>query len=222
MHQARSELRAMRRIFRRAVTVAAWRIHSTTLPAADRRGPVPPVSWARRPALARRRGRACRPADGDAGLMAGCRSRSARSPSPGPRPGLRALLPRRAGSGRGRPGAASGTCSTAATSTGSCRSPTLDELAGAAGPAAGRQPVITFEPGGQLELSAPPVAGVDAACDALAGDRDVVAAALGAARAGARGGRRRPAPAAGRQLRQPRYDAMERVLRRRRPRPAGA
>ena len=69
--------------------------------------------------------------------------------------------------------------------------------------------VITFEPGGQLELSAPPFAGVDAACDALAGDHDVVVAAL--APLGlclvATGIDSVRAPY--RQLHHPRYDAME-------------
>src|SRR5438067_9582874 len=37
---------------------------------------------------------------------------------------------------------------------------------------------VTFEPGGQLELSSPPAVGVDAACDALAADHDAVVAAL--------------------------------------------
>jgi glutamate--cysteine ligase len=55
--------------------------------------------------------------------------------------------------------------------------PALMELADELGPLPNGS-VITFEPGGQLELSAPPFAGVDTACDALAGDHDVVAAAL--------------------------------------------
>jgi len=68
---------------------------------------------------------------------------------------------------------------------------------------------ITFEPGGQLELSTPPADGVDAACAALAGDHDVVAAALAPHGIALVAGGVDPVRAPHRQLRHPRYDAME-------------
>jgi glutamate--cysteine ligase len=68
---------------------------------------------------------------------------------------------------------------------------------------------ITFEPGGQLELSAPPCDGVDAACAALAADHDVVAAALAPLGLALVAAGVDPVRAPHRQLRHPRYDAME-------------
>ena len=64
----------------------------------------------------------------------------------------------------------------------------LVELTGRLGPLP-HGSTITFEPGGQLELSTPPADGVDAACAALAGDHDVVAAALAPPRHRPRGRR---------------------------------
>ena len=71
---------------------------------------------------------------------------------------------------------------------------------------------VTFEPGGQLELSSPPAAGIEAACAALERDHDRVAAALRP-----RGYRLvalgvDPIRTPFRQLHQPRYDAMERFF----------
>jgi glutamate--cysteine ligase len=68
---------------------------------------------------------------------------------------------------------------------------------------------ITFEPGGQLELSSPPAVGVDAACDALAIDHDAVAAALDPAGLTLVANGCDPVRPPVRQLRRPRYDAME-------------
>jgi glutamate--cysteine ligase len=68
---------------------------------------------------------------------------------------------------------------------------------------------ITFEPGGQLELSSPPAAGVDAACDALAADHDAVVAALEPACLTLVANGCDPVRPPVRQLRRPRYDAME-------------
>jgi glutamate--cysteine ligase len=68
---------------------------------------------------------------------------------------------------------------------------------------------VTFEPGGQLELSTPPAATVDAASTALAADHDVVAATLadhGLALVATGVDPVRPPL---RQLHQGRYDAME-------------
>jgi len=72
---------------------------------------------------------------------------------------------------------------------------------------------VTFEPGGQVELSTPPAATVDGACDALAGDLAAVGAALADADLGlvATG----LDPAAGpppRVVDAPRYAAMERYF----------
>jgi glutamate--cysteine ligase len=87
----------------------------------------------------------------------------------------------------------------------------LDELAtltAALGPLpAGSR--VTFEPGGQLELSTVPAASVDAASAALAADHDIVAAALdnhGLALVASGVDPVRPPV---RQLREGRYDAME-------------
>jgi glutamate--cysteine ligase len=68
---------------------------------------------------------------------------------------------------------------------------------------------VTFEPGGQLELSSPPASGVDAACDALAGDRAVVADALARENLALVAVGVDPVRAPVRQLHRPRYDAME-------------
>jgi glutamate--cysteine ligase len=68
---------------------------------------------------------------------------------------------------------------------------------------------VTFEPGGQLELSSPPAGGVDAACDALAADHDAVAEALGAHGLVLAAVGFDPIRPPVRQLRRPRYDAME-------------
>ena len=84
----------------------------------------------------------------------------------------------------------------------------LVELTGRLGPLPHRS-TITFEPGGQLELSTPPADGVDAACAALAGDHDVVAAALAPHGIALLATGVDPVRAPHRQLRHPRYDAME-------------
>jgi ergothioneine biosynthesis glutamate--cysteine ligase EgtA len=68
---------------------------------------------------------------------------------------------------------------------------------------------ITFEPGGQLELSSPPCDGVDAACAALAVDHDAVAAALAPLDVCLVATGVDPVRPPHRQLRHPRYDAME-------------
>jgi glutamate--cysteine ligase len=68
---------------------------------------------------------------------------------------------------------------------------------------------ITFEPGGQLELSSPPCDGIDAACATLAADHDIVAAALGPLGVALVAGGVDPVRPPHRQLRHPRYDAME-------------
>lgn len=68
---------------------------------------------------------------------------------------------------------------------------------------------ITFEPGGQVELSGPPVPAVAEACDLLAADADLLVAALAAAgvEAVAAGSDRHRPPV--RILDRPRYAAME-------------
>jgi glutamate--cysteine ligase len=68
---------------------------------------------------------------------------------------------------------------------------------------------VTFEPGGQLELSSPPAAGVAAACDTLATDHDAVLAALAPLGLTLLATGCDPVRPPLRQLRQPRYDAME-------------
>ena len=68
---------------------------------------------------------------------------------------------------------------------------------------------VTFEPGGQLELSGPPCSGVAAAIDAMAADLaavDDAAAAVGIELVGAGMDDRRPPTRA---VKSPRYDAME-------------
>jgi glutamate--cysteine ligase len=81
-------------------------------------------------------------------------------------------------------------------------------LAAAVGPLPGGSRV-TFEPGGQLELSTPPARGVDAASAAMAADHDVIAAALAAEGLGLVGMGVDPVRPPQRQLREGRYDAME-------------
>jgi glutamate--cysteine ligase len=84
----------------------------------------------------------------------------------------------------------------------------LEQLVGGLGPLpAGSR--VTFEPGGQLELSSPPAAGVDAACDTLATDHDAVLAALAPLGLALVATGCDPVRPPLRQLRQPRYDAME-------------
>jgi glutamate--cysteine ligase len=68
---------------------------------------------------------------------------------------------------------------------------------------------ITYEPGGQVELSSPPHAGVDSACRAMAADRDVVARVLAADGCSLVAAGVDPIRQPHRQLRAPRYDAME-------------
>jgi len=84
----------------------------------------------------------------------------------------------------------------------------LIEITAALAPLPGRS-TITFEPGGQLELSAPPCAGVDGACLALAADHDVVAAALAPFGLALVAAVVDPVRPPSRQLHHPRYDAME-------------
>jgi glutamate--cysteine ligase len=68
---------------------------------------------------------------------------------------------------------------------------------------------ITFEPGGQLELSSPPCAGVETACAALAADHDAVSAALAPLGVALVATGVDPIRRPHRQLHHPRYDAME-------------
>jgi glutamate--cysteine ligase len=68
---------------------------------------------------------------------------------------------------------------------------------------------VTFEPGGQLELSSPPAPGVDVACDVLAADHRAVAGALAEVGLLLVAAGFDPVRPPVRQLRRPRYDAME-------------
>jgi glutamate--cysteine ligase len=67
---------------------------------------------------------------------------------------------------------------------------------------------VTFEPGGQIELSAPPLP-LATACDALAADVDVLGSALGRADIGLAAVGLEPGPVRDRSVHTPRYDAME-------------
>jgi glutamate--cysteine ligase len=68
---------------------------------------------------------------------------------------------------------------------------------------------VTWEPGAQLELSSPPACGVQAAIDRLAADAEVTREALGARGVELVGVGLDPIRGPRRQLRAPRYDAME-------------
>jgi glutamate--cysteine ligase len=79
-------------------------------------------------------------------------------------------------------------------------------------PASGELPghsKVTWEPGGQLELSSAPVAGVQAAVDLLAGDADVAGRALAEVGVELVASGVDPLRSPRRQLQAPRYDAME-------------
>jgi len=82
------------------------------------------------------------------------------------------------------------------------------QRAASAGPFPGGS-TLTFEPGGQLELSSPVTDGVEAACAALAADRTELEGRLRAIGAGLLGAGVHPDRAPERVLRQPRYDVME-------------
>ena len=68
---------------------------------------------------------------------------------------------------------------------------------------------VTFEPGGQVELSGPPVAGVASACDLLALDAEILVAALAGAGVEAVAAGSDPHRPPVRVLDEPRYVAME-------------
>jgi len=68
---------------------------------------------------------------------------------------------------------------------------------------------VTFEPGGQVELSTPPAADVDRACRLLESDLEVVAGALADAGVVLVGSGIDPSPGIERVIRSPRYDAMD-------------
>jgi glutamate--cysteine ligase len=68
---------------------------------------------------------------------------------------------------------------------------------------------VTFEPGGQLELSTPPAPDVDAACALLESDLARMAAPLAERGIVLLGSGIDPSPTVGRVIRGPRYDAME-------------
>ena len=69
--------------------------------------------------------------------------------------------------------------------------------------------IVSWEPGGQLELSSPPVDGVQAAIDLLAEDAGAVGGALAERGIELVGAGLDPLRTPRRQLRSPRYDAME-------------
>ena len=94
-----------------------------------------------------------------------------------------------------------------------CRSdpdqPVPPELVGEAGaelPAGSR---LTFEPGGQVELSSPPLRGIGPACASIASDGAALSAALGERGIGLVGLGLDPRPARDRFVDSPRYAAME-------------
>jgi glutamate--cysteine ligase len=68
---------------------------------------------------------------------------------------------------------------------------------------------ITFEPGGQLELSTTPAADIDTACDGLEADLAAVSWPLAEAGIVLVGAGVDPVPGVGRVIRSPRYDAMD-------------
>jgi glutamate--cysteine ligase len=68
---------------------------------------------------------------------------------------------------------------------------------------------VTFEPGGQLELSTPPADDLDAACDLLERDLALVAAPLAECGIVLLGSGIDPSPSVRRVVEAPRYDAME-------------
>lgn len=68
---------------------------------------------------------------------------------------------------------------------------------------------VTFEPGGQLELSTPPEAGIDAACSRLETDLAALADPLADLGIVLVGGGIDPSPTIERVVHSPRYDAME-------------
>lgn len=68
---------------------------------------------------------------------------------------------------------------------------------------------LTFEPGGQIELSSPPLQGIGPACAALAADAAALGGTLAGAGVGLVGLGFDPRPSATRRVHSPRYDAME-------------
>ena len=87
------------------------------------------------------------------------------------------------------------------------RHESVGEVVAALGPLPGAS-TITFEPGGQLELSSPPVPGLGA-CDVLCRDVGVVTDALAAAGVALVAVGLEPGPPRARVVHNPRYDAME-------------
>ena len=85
--------------------------------------------------------------------------------------------------------------------------PLLRDAARRRRPAAAREPV-TYEPGGQLELSSPAFRGATACWQALTEDAEHVRRALAAAGLRSAPHRDRPAPGAAPPAAHPRYDAM--------------
>jgi len=87
--------------------------------------------------------------------------------------------------------------------------PVLPELVGEAGaelPAGSR---LTFEPGGQVELSSPPLRGIGPACASIASDAAALTAELAERGIGLVGLGLDPGPARSRCVESPRYEAME-------------
>ena len=68
---------------------------------------------------------------------------------------------------------------------------------------------LTFEPGGQLELSTPPADDLDRACDGLEADLALLAGPLAERGIVLVGSGIDPSPTVGRVIRSPRYDAMD-------------
>ena len=85
--------------------------------------------------------------------------------------------------------------------------PALDALAGIETMPAGSR--LTFEPGGQVELSSPPLRGIGPACAALAADAATLTRTLARAGIGLVGIGFDPRPEPPRRIYGPRYDAME-------------
>src|SRR5262245_27016083 len=87
--------------------------------------------------------------------------------------------------------------------------PVLPELVGEAGaelPAGSR---LTFEPGGQVELSSPPLRGIGPACASIASDAAALTADLAERGIGLVGLGLDPGPSRARCVESPRYEAME-------------
>ncbi len=83
------------------------------------------------------------------------------------------------------------------------------ELVGEAGAELPAGSLLTFEPGGQVELSSPPLRGIGPACAAIAADAAALSAALADHGVGLVGVGLDPGPARPRCIESPRYEAME-------------